>query len=160
MKGNYSTSEAAQILGVEERTLNQWVSRWEIEPSIAGGKGRGNRRLFSFGDLVAISVTYIYRDLLGSHHNCRITISNLQATYRTQEPKRRKKDSRRVAIPYRIFMPDVADGLEGSRQNFDLSVRRDDVDDLNDWVLGIFLKDVVEELRYREEVLTSPDKYH
>lgn len=57
---NFTSVQAAKIVGIPYRTLDHWARTSVISPSVAEAKGTGTERRYSFTDLVALCVA---RDL-------------------------------------------------------------------------------------------------
>ncbi len=51
----FYASDITKALGVKRTTLQQWMERGFIEPSLQSGKGSGVRNIFSIGDLCRIA---------------------------------------------------------------------------------------------------------
>jgi len=57
---NFTSVQAAKIVGVPYRTLDHWARTSVVSPSVAKAKGTGTERRYSFTDLIALCVA---RDL-------------------------------------------------------------------------------------------------
>ncbi|MGI5835170.1 MAG: helix-turn-helix domain-containing protein [Chloroflexota bacterium] len=56
VKDGFTAGQASKLSGVPYRTLDYWATSRFITPSMAGAKGKGTQRLYSFPDLVALRV--------------------------------------------------------------------------------------------------------
>lgn len=52
----FPTALAAKLAGVSQKTLENWVARGLLTPSIASARGRGSSRVYSFRDVIAVRV--------------------------------------------------------------------------------------------------------
>lgn len=59
----FTAGEAEKLTGVPYDRLDYWVRSGFIKPSIAGAKGKGSKRLYSFRDLVALKTAKELRNL-------------------------------------------------------------------------------------------------
>ena len=57
----YTAAQVVRITGVPYQTLNYWVTIGLVTPSLSSAHGSGSRRLFDFGDLLAIKVAFKLR---------------------------------------------------------------------------------------------------
>lgn len=57
----YPAGAATRIAGVSYQTLNKWAKTGFIEPSLQPADGQGSERLYSLGDLLALSVAKLFR---------------------------------------------------------------------------------------------------
>jgi transcriptional regulator with XRE-family HTH domain len=57
-----TAKQAERITGVSERTLHYWASTGFITRSVGPGSSSGDRKLYSFQDLVALKVAKVLRD--------------------------------------------------------------------------------------------------
>src|SRR5262249_55094398 len=65
MKDNqrgFYAGEAAQITGIPYRTIDHWARTGLITPTIAGARGSGRSRLYSYTDVIALRVVRDLRD--------------------------------------------------------------------------------------------------
>lgn len=62
MEQGYSAGMARAALGVSQRCLDYWEERGVIQASFVASSGKGSQRLYSFHDLVQISVVKELRD--------------------------------------------------------------------------------------------------
>lgn len=59
----FTAGEAEKLTGVPYNRLDYWARSGFIKPSVAGAKGKGSKRLYSFRDLVALKTAKELRDL-------------------------------------------------------------------------------------------------
>jgi predicted RNase H-like HicB family nuclease len=57
MKFGYTAKEACKVASISYKQLNYWDKLNLAKPSIAGARGTGSRRIYSFVDLVCLRVT-------------------------------------------------------------------------------------------------------
>ncbi|MDO8490461.1 MAG: MerR family transcriptional regulator [Dehalococcoidia bacterium] len=58
----YTTNQACQMVGVTYRHLDYWARTGLISPSVKAARGRGSPRLYSFSDLVSLTVVKRLKD--------------------------------------------------------------------------------------------------
>lgn len=58
----YTARQACQMAGVTYRQLDYWARTGLIPPSVKQSQGRGSPRLYSFNDLVSLTVVKRLRD--------------------------------------------------------------------------------------------------
>ncbi|MGB9663172.1 MAG: helix-turn-helix domain-containing protein [Moorellaceae bacterium] len=59
----FTAGEAEKLTGVPYDRLDYWARSGFIKPSVAGAKGKGSKRLYSFRDLVALKTAKELRHL-------------------------------------------------------------------------------------------------
>ena len=52
----YTAGQAASLSGIDYRNLDYYATSGVVVPSIAVAEGKGSQRLYSFGDVVALTV--------------------------------------------------------------------------------------------------------
>ncbi|WP_280800304.1 MULTISPECIES: MerR family transcriptional regulator [unclassified Mesorhizobium] len=96
----FDTEQACRVSGLTTTMLDYLVREGFVVPSASTKRGRGNRRLFSFGDVVTMKVI---RQLLKSG----IEIRRLSRGLRNFRKKFR--DATASALPYRFLVTDGTD---------------------------------------------------
>jgi DNA-binding transcriptional MerR regulator len=57
----FPTPIASKLTGASVKTLENWISRGFLQPSIAAARGHGFSNIYSFRDLIAIRVAVEFR---------------------------------------------------------------------------------------------------
>lgn len=83
---NFTSVQAAKIVGVPYRTLDHWARTSVISPSVAEAKGTGTERSYSFTDLVALCVARDLRKAGISLQTLRSIVKRLLAEDDQQSP--------------------------------------------------------------------------
>jgi len=81
MEMSFSKKRTILITGVTARQLGHWASTGIVVPSIKSGIGRGNRREYSFKDLVQLKVAKKLRDEGISLQKVRKTVAYLRKNF-------------------------------------------------------------------------------
>ncbi len=81
MGDNYTASAARRIVGVSQRRLDYWDEKGLVSPSIRKAQGKGTDRLYSFKDLVKLSVVKRLR-------NAGISLERIQSVIRILRRRR------------------------------------------------------------------------
>jgi DNA-binding transcriptional MerR regulator len=53
---SFSTAQAARLTGLSSRQLDHWDRKGFLKPSLAGARGYGSKRRYSFADVVRLRV--------------------------------------------------------------------------------------------------------
>jgi DNA-binding transcriptional MerR regulator len=56
LQASFSTAQVARLTGLSARQLDHWDRLGFFPPSVAGARGYGSRRRYSFGDVVRLRV--------------------------------------------------------------------------------------------------------
>lgn len=59
----FTAGEASKLTGVPYDRLDYWARSGFLRPGVAGAKGRGSKRLYSFRDLVALRTAKELREM-------------------------------------------------------------------------------------------------
>jgi len=81
MEMTYSKKQAMVITGVTAKQIAHWASTGVITPSVKSGIGKGNRREYSFKDLVQLKVARRLRDGGLSLNKIRRTVEYLRKNF-------------------------------------------------------------------------------
>jgi predicted RNase H-like HicB family nuclease len=62
-KEAFNSKQACAVIGISRKQLIDWDAKGIVKPSIRPAMGRGSKRLYSYGDLLALRVVKGLRDL-------------------------------------------------------------------------------------------------
>lgn len=100
----YTSKQVIQIAGVEQHNLKYWTSTGLVEPSIDQGKGTGNRRKWSYIDLVGLRALLTLRDNGVSLQRVRQLLPKLQAYTQVNGTLKALSKSRLVVLADDVAM--------------------------------------------------------
>lgn len=83
--GYYSTERVSRILGINKGTINHWITRGLLKPSIAAPKGKGTRRRYNFVDLVQFKTIKWLREQGMSLQKIRRSVAYLKKNFPNNE---------------------------------------------------------------------------
>lgn len=86
MSSSYSAAAAREITGVSQRCLDYWSERDIVRPSIQMGTGKGSERLYSFDDLLRLTVVKKLRDAGLSLQRVRKGLEKLRKRWPKKDP--------------------------------------------------------------------------
>jgi len=83
---SFTAKQVRALTGIPYQTLNTWVKTGFITPSVSDTSGMGNKRLWSFQDIVAIKMAVMLRQGGVSQQALKKVVSYIQTYHGVEHP--------------------------------------------------------------------------
>ncbi len=83
---SFTAKQVTTLTGVNYQTLHHWAKTGFVVPSVANTKGTGNKRQWSFQDIVAIKMAVMLRQGGVSQQALRRVVSYIQTYHGVEHP--------------------------------------------------------------------------
>jgi len=83
---SFTAKQVRALTGIPYQTLNTWVKTSFITPSVSDPSGIGNKRLWSFQDIVAIKTAVMLRQSGVSQQALKRVVSYIQTYHGVERP--------------------------------------------------------------------------
>ncbi len=83
---SFTAKQVIRLTGINRNTLHHWAKTGFVVPSVANTKGTGNKRQWSFQDIVAIKTAVMLRQGGVSQQALRRVVSYIQTHHGIERP--------------------------------------------------------------------------